>query len=145
MSPRFVYGVFLGLLQDTGTPTADAQDITLNHMCCCCRYCRCCSALVLRPWFAADVCNSSALLARLCRTDSESGQQACEWRHSTVMALWATVQYVLALPDDAGEARYKQQLPAAQQQLVAAVRGGPYGVSGGRATQQSHFVATVPR
>ncbi|KAF6252628.1 hypothetical protein COO60DRAFT_1552102 [Scenedesmus sp. NREL 46B-D3] len=107
---------------------------------------RCCSALVLRPWFAADVCNNSALLARLCRTDSESGQQACEWRHSTVMALWATVQYVLALPDDAGEARHKQQLPpAVQQQLVTAVRGGAYGVSGGRGTQQSHLVATVPR
>jgi hypothetical protein len=107
---------------------------------------RCCSALVLRPWFAADVCNSNTLLARLCLTDSESGQQACEWRHSTVMALWATVQYVLALPDDAGEARYKQQLPpAVQQQLVTALRGGPYGVSGGRATQQSHFVATVQR
>jgi hypothetical protein len=62
------------------------------------------------------------------------------------MALWATVQYVLTLPDDAGEARYKQQLPpAVQQQLLAAVRGGPYGVSGGRGTQQSHFVASVPR
>jgi len=61
------------------------------------------------------------------------------------MALWATVQYVLTLPGDAAEAQYKQRLPAAvQQQLAAAVRGGPYGVSGGRGTQQSQFVATVP-
>ena len=61
------------------------------------------------------------------------------------MALWATVQHVLALADDAADAQYKQRLPAAvQQQLVAAVRGGPYGVGGGRGTQQSQFVATVP-
>lgn len=111
----------------------------------CLAVCRCCSALALRPWFAADVCSNSSLLSRLCQTDSESGQQACEWRHSTVMALWATVQYIIALPDDASEAQYKQRLPTAvQQQLAAAVRGGPYGVGGGRATQQSHFVATVP-
>jgi hypothetical protein len=116
-----------------------------NCLACCCCCCRCCSALALRPWFAADVCNNSSLLGRLCRTDSESGQQHCEWRHSTVMALWATVQYILSLPDDAAEGQYKQRLPAAvQQQLGAAVRGGPYGVGGGRATQQSQFVATVP-
>lgn len=61
------------------------------------------------------------------------------------MALWATVQYILMLPDDAAEGQYKQRLPAAvQQQLGAAVRGGPYGVGGGRGTQQSQFVATVP-
>lgn len=62
------------------------------------------------------------------------------------MALWATVQYVLALPGDAAEGQYKQCLPAAvQQQLAVAVRGGPYGAGGvGRSTQQSQFVATVP-
>lgn len=107
---------------------------------------RCCSALALRPWFAADVCSNVNLLARLCRTDSESGQQACEWRHSSVMALWATVQYVLGLPDDAGEAQqYKQRFTASAQQLGVAARGGPYGVGGvGRGTQQEQFVATVP-
>lgn len=61
------------------------------------------------------------------------------------MALWATVQYIMTLPDDASEAQYKQRLTAAvQQQLAVAVRGGPYGVGGGRGTQQSQFVATVP-
>src|SRR5690242_17901599 len=77
---------------------------------------RCCSALVLRPWFASDVCNNSTLLSRLCNSDSESGQQACEWRHSTIMALWATLQYIVGLPDDAAEARYKGQLSGAVQQ-----------------------------
>lgn len=64
------------------------------------------------------------------------------------MALWATLQYVAGLPDDAAEARYKGQLSGAvQQQLAAAVRAGPYGAggSGSRTTQQSHFVATQPR
>lgn len=92
------------------------------------------------------MCNNSALLSRLCAADSESGQQACEWRHSTVMALYATVQYVLGLPDDAREAVFKQQLSASvQSQLAAAARGGPYGVGGGRTAQQAHFVATMPR
>eukprot|EP00775_Hariotina_reticulata_P013804 gene13804-13925_t len=107
---------------------------------------RCCSALVLRSWFAADGCNTPALISRLCSSDSESGQQACEWRHSTVMALQATVQYLLGLPDGAAEASYKQQLPAGvQQQLAVAARGGPYGAATRGSSQQSHFVATVPR
>eukprot|EP00879_Flechtneria_rotunda_P029188 GHRR01031468.1.p1 GENE.GHRR01031468.1~~GHRR01031468.1.p1 ORF type:complete len:508 (+),score=226.57 GHRR01031468.1:2668-4191(+) len=107
---------------------------------------RCFSALALRTWLAVDVCNNSTLLQRLCDAHSESGQQACEWRHSSVMALWATVQYIISLPNDAAEARYKQQLPAAvQQQLLAAARAGPYGVGAHASQQQSHFVATVPR
>jgi hypothetical protein len=61
------------------------------------------------------------------------------------MALWASVQYMTGLPDDAPEAVwYKARLTeAARQQLAVAVRGGPYGVGGGRATQQSHEVATI--
>jgi hypothetical protein len=62
------------------------------------------------------------------------------------MALWATVQYWSDLPDGAAEASYKQQLPAVvQQQLAVAARGGPYGAAARGSSQQSHFVATMPR
>ena len=51
-----------------------------------------CSSLALRPWFASDVCHSSALMERVLDPASETGQAAAGWRFAVVNALRTTIQ-----------------------------------------------------
>jgi hypothetical protein len=112
---------------------------------------RCICALALRAWFAGDVANTPALLARLCDPRSESGRM-CQWRHSAVNALLATAGEVAAGAEGAeGSARaeaHRSALAAALGQLRAAAAAGPYGAAGaggGAASHDQHFVANRPR
>ncbi len=111
---------------------------------------RCVAALALRAWFAADVANNAALLARLCDPRSEGGQ-LCQWRHSAVNALLATASEVAAGAEggegSAQAATHRGALVAAMGQLRAAAAAGPYGAAGagGGAASHDHFVASRPR
>ena len=51
-----------------------------------------CSALALRPWFAADLVRCGALLERVLDPGSETGQVAADWRFAVVNALRSTIQ-----------------------------------------------------
>ncbi len=111
----------------------------------CSAVCRCIAALALRTWFAGEIANNAELLAQLCNPGSESGQQGCQWRHSAVMALWATCQDMASAAANGGGAEaHAAALRAAEGAIRAAVAAGPYG-SGAAATHEAHFVATVNR
>lgn len=108
------------------------------------------SAMLLRPWFAAEVCGHAGLLSRLLDATSEEGSAACGWRHSAVLALWSTCRLYEGNANggmglDADTAHHAALLQASLAPVAAAIQQGAFGRPEVVTLHDTHLVATVPR
>lgn len=53
---------------------------------------RAAAALALRPWFAAELCSSTALLAAVTDPATTTGHETTLWRQALLASLWATAK-----------------------------------------------------
>lgn len=53
---------------------------------------RAAAALALRPWFAAELCSSTALLGAVTDPATTTGHETALWRQALLASLWATAK-----------------------------------------------------
>lgn len=86
---------------------------------------RLCTAMCVRPWFALELCQHSALLEFLSAPDSEAGALST-WRFGVLRVLGASA--VAAAAANGTASATQAALVEFSPQLQAAVAQGPYGM-----------------